>query len=284
MNKSLKNLAVIVIILIFVMSCGIKKPLTDLSPKPNEGIVAGRIKIYYNGHDVTKKTIIQFNQSGWGKYSYKVDTSRIILTRLPLGEGHISQLNYGPDIFCNIPREQSRFQIKDNLKINYIGDIIINWKGPWEGQDIFGLIAPIGDRINQPRSFNLYVLNNMNNTTKIINERFDTKIEYREALINAPKPGNKIIEELKKYDENKPEYLIFHLKSKKKVDGYLLLIDSNALYVENKKGDTLFVLLRKSVLKIHDKNGKDKTHSILNIIKKGDIYYEVYPRVIKLDH
>ena len=186
-----KKQMIIIILSILTMSCSSNKPITDLSPKPNEGIITGNIKVFYNGKDVTEKTIILFNEKMWGKYSYSPDSSGIILTRLPLGECYIARLAY-KNFFYNLPKEHSKFKINDNSEIYYIGDVFINWTGPKnKASAMFGLVGALADELVQDGSLNLYVENNLSKTIETINKRIHSKVDLKESLINAPKPDSK---------------------------------------------------------------------------------------------
>jgi len=79
-----KYLALLLSVL-FLVSCAANKKLTTLETTADEAIVAGKIKVLYNGLDVTDKAVVLFNEKTGGTYAYKPDSTGVLITKLPLG-------------------------------------------------------------------------------------------------------------------------------------------------------------------------------------------------------
>ena len=256
------------LIISIVISCTSRRALQQIQHKENSAIVAGKITVFYNGQDVTSNTDILFNEIMWGKYSYRSDTSHIILTELPLGEGYISRLKY-QNFFINVPKEKSLFLLKDNTQINYLGNITIDWKGSKsKSSNIFGLVGALADEANPDGIVNIYVESKISEIQDYVNVKFGTEHQVLSNEIKALPLDTIAIQNIKKSEDEISVYSDFKLKDGTTIQGKLMSKKDNMLYVRNKK--TMFIFDRdKLELILYD--GREVTEQTLAQAEEKDI-------------
>lgn len=94
--------------------------------KPDEALVVAKIRVIYNGEDVTKGCSVLFDS----KWSGTLDESGYIITRLPVGKYTFSHLIHNSGLMQHrFKAEELTMQIKGGDTINYVGDITFEWKG-----------------------------------------------------------------------------------------------------------------------------------------------------------
>ena len=244
---------------VLLVSC-VKKPLTKLEPKKDSAIIAGKIYVYYNGIDVSEKASILFNEVLWGKYAYKTDSSHILLTELPLGEAHIARLAYD-NFILNLPREKSAFTLEDPSKINYVGDIVIDWKGnDFKAPNMFGLAGALADEANPDGVAEIYVESNMGVIQEYINQKFGPGYQVIPNEIRAANFDSTAQANLYKSHNPKKEYFDVLLKDGEQISGKVISKKDDELYV--KRGKVIYLIKLHRISKILD-NDVDVTESTL---------------------
>jgi len=255
------SFAIICILGSFLVSCGTKKPLIKIEPKKDSSIIAGKIDIFYNGKDVTEDATVLFNEIMLGKYAYKTDTSHILLTDLPIGEGHIARLQY-KNFIINVPKEKSSFILEDNSKINYIGHITVDWKGPDSKLPggMFGLVGAIADEANPDGVVKIYVDSGIEEIKNYIIEKFGSNHEIISNEIKATPFDDTAKLNLSKSYDPKYDYYDVILTSGEEVNGKVYSKKEDELYIKNKQ--IVYIIKIDKISKIL-KDGVDVTDNIL---------------------
>ncbi|MCK4654270.1 MAG: hypothetical protein KAU01_07485 [Candidatus Cloacimonetes bacterium] len=255
------KLSIIFLSVLILTACVANKQLTTLQREPNESIIVGKIKVLYNGNDVTDKSYLCFNERATGKYDYKPDSTGYIITKLPVGDGFLSRITY-TNIIYNLPKDMALFHVSDSNKIHYIGDLTVNWVGPKSKiSGMFGLVGAIIDELNNDGDLEVYAINNQNETMKYFYNKFQTDMEVENIVLNVPHPDSlshhKIFAEI----NDNPNLLSFNLKKNKSCKGLLRMIKKETIFVE--QGKKLYVFKQKNLISIIDQDGNDVTEEIL---------------------
>ena len=267
---------IFLLILILLNSCASRKPLEQIQPKKNSAIVAGKLFVFYNGKDVTPHTDILFNEILWGKYSYRTDSSHILLTELPLGEGHISRLKY-KNFIINVPKEKSWFLLQDNTRINYLGHITIDWKGSESKfPNMFGLVGAIADEAKPDGILDIYVESKINEIQGYVESKFGSEHQILSNQIEALPLDSTAIQNLKKSADELSIYSDFKLKDGTLLQGRLICKKNEKLYVRKKR--TMFIFGIEKLESIQE-NGQVVTEQALNQVEEKDI--DLFNYVVK---
>jgi hypothetical protein len=219
----------------YLVGCGSRKPLNKIESKQDSAIIAGKIDIFYNGVNVTEYTNILFNEIMWGKYVYKTDTSHILLTELPLGKGHIARLQY-ENFILNLPKEKSTFVLTDPSKINYLGNIVIDWKGKdFKAPNMFGLAGALADEANPDGIVEIYVDSQLDEIKNYIDEKFGPDHEIISNEIAAAPFDSKAKLNLSKSYNPKRDYYDVTLNDGNEINGKIVSKKNDELYVKNER-------------------------------------------------
>lgn len=148
----------------FACSCASTVVIKDFSPanaKPEEGIVAGRIKINYNGFEHTQHCafaidngtnfVIKLSQDGW------------ILAKIPAGPAKVYRIacdDNGSGYFYEF--KNVALTIKPYPEKTYIGDMEVEWKtkGGMKAAVAFGVIGALADQSSSDGKMQVAVKNN----------------------------------------------------------------------------------------------------------------------------
>ena len=122
-------------LLLFLSGCatGRLSRLEDVSP--DEAAIIARIKVKYNGEDVTKGSGIAINlpSTGAPMYKYWADENGYIIGKAPLGINSIDLVSAGPMAvgrFSHIFKSKElSFELNRGQEIFYLGDITFDWHG-----------------------------------------------------------------------------------------------------------------------------------------------------------
>ena len=224
------------VVIFFIINCSVNKQLVEIKNTENQAVVAGNILVYYNGEDITSETTILFNEISWGKYSYKPGVNHRIMTYLPLGESHIARLAY-KNFRINIDKEHSSFLLKDAGKINYIGNIYIDWRGDDSKMpNMFGLLGALADEAVPDGQLKVFVENNEQDIRNFINQHYGSDYELVANIIKAvPYDSSKrtIIASQETYVEG-PKNYTFKLHDGRKIRGRLIGKKDGELYINNR--------------------------------------------------
>ena len=273
--KAFMSLFLMTFISTFSIGC-VKKPLTKLEPKKDSAIIAGKVYVYYNGLDVSQNTDILFNEVLFGKYAYKTDSSHILLTELPLGEAHIARLQY-ENFILNLPREKSTFTLKEPSKINYLGDIVIDWKGnDFKAPNMFGLAGALADEANPDGVAEIYVESNMGVIQEYINQKFGPGYQVIPNEIRAANFDSTAQANLYKSHNPKKEYFDVLLKDGEQISGKVISKKDDELYV--KRGKVIYLIKLHRISKILD-NGVDVTEPTLQNTQEK--YVDLFKYVVE---
>lgn len=259
-----------------LLVCCVKRPLTKLEPKKGSAIIAGKVYVYYNGIDVSEETGILFNEVLWGKYAYKTDSSHILLTELPLGEGHIARLQY-ENFILNLPREESSFTLEDPTKINYLGDIFIDWKGKdFKAPNMSGLVGALADEASPDGIAKVYVKSNIDEIQDYINQKFGAVHQVIPNEIQAANFDSTAQANLYKSYNPKKGYFDVLLMDGEKISGKIISKKDNELYV--KRGKVIYLIKLYRISKILD-DGVDVTESTLQNTEEK--YIDLFKYVVE---
>lgn len=139
-----KVLALLTLMLLASGCATTSKSIDVANTSVDEGVVLGKIKIVYNGSDLTDACAISFNERESNLFA--LETDGLIIQKLPKGRSTIREIfcvKFGYRearyIFSNPPT----FENLGNGKITYIGDMRIDWKTADEIKvgRMFGLIG-----------------------------------------------------------------------------------------------------------------------------------------------
>ena len=268
--------SIILILIAFVISGCIttNKQLTTLDLEPGESIVWGRIKVLYNDKEITAKTTLCFNEKMTGKYNYKPDSTGNIITKLPVGNCFISRVAY-TNFFYNLPTEMTQFFINDQSKVNYIGDLTINWIGKKSKiSGMFGLVGAIVDELNNDGELEVYVVDNLDEFIQYFNSRYNSDLEFNNIVLDLPHPDSLSQHTIFVNPSANPNYLNFNMTKDRTCYGLLRFIKKNEVFVED--GKKLFIIRKKDLISITDKEGNNITEEILNQTDFKRINYNSY--------
>ncbi|MCF7918513.1 MAG: hypothetical protein K9N06_01190 [Candidatus Cloacimonetes bacterium] len=257
----MKILMILIAVIIMMAGCTVNRQLTDLTTGEEEALVGGRLKVLYNGEDVTERSMIYFNEIMTGKYNYRPDSTGYLITRLPRGECYLSRISY-ENFFYNFQVDHLDFDLNDNQKITYLGDLTINWVGPkYKMSGMFGLVGAIADEMVNDGNIEIYARNNLEEFSAYLAEHYNTsrKIEYYQ--LNFPDPDDFQAHKVFSDRTTNPENLTFNLTNNEKCYGKLRLLKKNEIYVED--GKKLYVFKRKRLISITDSDQNDVTEEVL---------------------
>ncbi len=256
--------------------------LTTLNTTDNEGIVAGRIEIYYNDENVTNNSTILFNEFMWGTYPFQPDEIGFIVTKLPVGDNFFARISY-KNFFINITREHTLFNVIGNNKISYIGNITIDWEGPDYKINtgvmfgaVGGALGALADQMNPDGSIDIYVEDKENEIVDYIHQTFGHEMEMVNVLIPVPDISQKNSKEI---IEIPSDYLTFNINDGRKVYGKLKGIKKKEIYVED--GKILYIIKKDLLLSILE-NDVDVTEMKLNQSQFNPINFNAYAEFIDI--
>ena len=257
----MRNFLIIIGFLIVLTSCTVNKQLVTLNTNEEEAIVGGKLKVLYNGKDVTEESTILFNEIMTGKYNYRADSTGFIVTKLPIGESFMSRVSY-LNFFTNLPKESTDFVLTTNDKVTYIGDLTVNWVG--DGSKIsgmFGLVGAVIDEMNDDGNVEIYSKNNLDEFTSYFSEKYNSNMEIVFIDLNLPDPDSLSLHKIFNDPSKNPNYLTFNLTNDSKCYGRLRMQKKNKIYVE--AGRKLYIFDKKRLNSVHDFNKNDVTNEIL---------------------
>ena len=269
-----KNTVILILIAYLLAACTVNKQLTTLDLEPGESIVAGRVKVFYNGEGITDNTTLFFNEKMTGKYNYKPDSTGYIITKLPVGSCFIRRVAY-TNFFYNLPTEMTQFFINNQSKVNYIGDLTINWIGKKSKiSGMFGLVGAIVDELNNDGELEVYVVDNLDEFIQYFNSRYNSELEFNNIVLDLPHPDSLSQHTIFVNPSANPNYLNFNMTKDRTCYGLLRFIKKNEVFVED--GKKLFIIRKKDLISITDKEGNNITEEILNQTDFKRINYNSY--------
>lgn len=272
-------------LMVFLTNCGSRKPLMQIESKAGQAIVAGKIYVYYNGVDVSENVSVGFNELGPGRFTYRTDSSHILLTHFPMGECYIANLAHR-GFSIGIPKEKSLVTISSPDSIYYLGDITIAWKGANHkvhgavlfgllgaliykipGAMLFGLIGVILDGANPDGMADLYVESNPDSMAVSISNKYGTQKPLKTNIIPAALLTADIKENITK-NIIKTYIYQFNLNDGQSIQGKLFKKTDDELCIIDKK--VVYIVKRVKLLSI-TRDGQDITEEALNDFQELDI-------------
>ena len=124
----MERIIIIIVFCLVIFSCALSDKPISVPLKLNEALVGGKVKILFNGEDVSKNASIQFSNTFGGTYKFFPDSIGIMISKINVGKGYLNKIIYA-DISEKIKRENAKFVISEPNQIYYLGDITINLKG-----------------------------------------------------------------------------------------------------------------------------------------------------------
>ncbi|MDR0581765.1 MAG: hypothetical protein LBG31_02260 [Prevotellaceae bacterium] len=124
----MKKLYLLTLSIFCLFSCGSGRIVTT-ETKPTETIIFGKFTINSKTPLKNKKVLIHFNERLWGKNAVWLDDNGYFYLKIPLGKNFIALVEYreGMGFYKNIPDNYATFDLSQNDKIYYIGDIELEW-------------------------------------------------------------------------------------------------------------------------------------------------------------
>lgn len=128
----MNRLLIVSICVLFLCGCPARiTKIEDISPK--EAAIIAKLKVLYNGEDVTKNSgiILDVPSVSIPMYKFRPDENGYIYGRVPLGNISIRSL----DILSGFGRsnlfkaDELTFKLDRGQAIFYLGDITFDWKG-----------------------------------------------------------------------------------------------------------------------------------------------------------
>ena len=272
-------------LVVFMTNCSSRKPLMQIESKEGQAIVSGKIYVYYNGVDVSENVSVRFNELGPGRFTYRTDSSHILLTHFPMGECYIAKLAY-QGFKINIPKEQSLVTISSSDSIYYLGDITFAWKGANHkvpgavlfgllgaliykipGAVLFGLVGVILDDANPDGKVDIYVESNPASMAVSISNKYGTQKPLKTNIMPAALLTADIKENITK-NIIKTYIYQFNLNDGQSIQGKLFKKTDDELYIIDKK--VVYIVKRVKLLSI-TRDSQDITEEALNDFEKLDI-------------
>jgi hypothetical protein len=174
--------------------CASIGPITSVDKGPNEAIVIGRIRVFYNGEDVTKDSTIWFRSRGSSKdFAYQPDQHGTVYTKLPVGSYHVQRVEYRSFVGTfhhEFLEQRAPFAISDHVRVNYIGDLTLDWKGrslkPSQALLMLGVVGGIASAIADIGNDGEIAIGTADNSVRALrafNERFHTRMELASSPV-----------------------------------------------------------------------------------------------------
>lgn len=270
--KKLSSFGLVLLILIAI-SCASTGHLTSTEVKPDEAIVAGKVRVLYNGKDVTSESGILFNTLMIAKYPYKFDESGFFVTKLPIGKNSIRRLSYR-NLHQNFNDGYAFFEITSIGKIHYIGDITFKWSGPKNKFSPGGLLFALGNELDSDGKLEVTVDSLPVPTVKYFVSKFNERKKFTISLLKID-----------------PRRLLDSQKTDKDYSFAIILDDDTKLIGEVKKtkkdkiylakGHDLYVIRTKRIKKIYE-YGKAVLFDELTRRDFGRLHYGRHPNTIQI--
>jgi hypothetical protein len=184
------------------LGCGIPQvhvkdaeDLTSLSP--NEAIVLAKIRILYDGNDVTQKTNVTFCNSTEAslcssRFSYYMATgvskTGYMFARMPVGSNWLAFINFSfSSTFTFQGKDHLTFTLSKPGQVYYIGDITIDWISESTGRTVARHISPFPVATGGEATLTLQ--DALADAQKAFNEHFGSnlKVESSLARVDATK-------------------------------------------------------------------------------------------------
>ncbi|NQV51092.1 MAG: hypothetical protein HQ507_11375 [Candidatus Marinimicrobia bacterium] len=256
----------------------------------DEGLVAGKLTVLYNGKDVSREAIMLFNEIWVGKFSYRGQTDGYIITKLPLGQNHIARIAYLQN-FLNLDITNTGFYLSERSKMTYIGDIIIDWKGP-RGKIpagiMFGLLGAIIDEAIPDGTINLITKDNEAETVAYVNQALNLNMESNKSLVMTTLTHS-LSDSLTPILSNQPltvmeaplshDHIRIVHSAGNPVSGSFLAHNKNKLYFENQ--NILYVVHLEEIESMSDSSGEVSVADLDRIANKS-INFNSYKDIITL--
>ena len=127
------NLLTLLLAVVFTAGCFSNKLQRVEDLAPNEAGAVARIRIVYNGKDVTKGSEVVFNAPTFGfpKYAYALGEEKgYVFAKLPVGRNSIDVLVHkGGIVHHNFHPDELTFQLGEGKAVYYLGDMTLDWPG-----------------------------------------------------------------------------------------------------------------------------------------------------------
>src|SRR5712671_4524062 len=138
------------LLMILILAVGCASVPTQKSYKPeallaDEGAVVGRVKVVYNGADLTSKCAVCFRTVNGP--CYQLDDSCFVAMTLQAGECSIRRIQCDKDGERHYHLEGATFQVTPSAK-TYFGDVNIAWLNDqgFKPSQLFGFIGALVDQ------------------------------------------------------------------------------------------------------------------------------------------
>ena len=256
----------------------------------DEGLVVGKLTVLYNGKDVSRETIILFNEIMFGEYPYRGQYDGYIITKLPQGLNHVSRISYMQN-FINLDKTNTGFVVGERSKMTYIGDITIDWQGPKGKVPIglmFGVLGALLDEAIPDGTINFITEDNEAETVAYINQAMSLNMGSTKSLIQTTLTHS-LSDSLTPILSGQPlpkisvPLAVDHIQiinsAGNTVSGKFLAHKKKKLYFENQK--ILYVVYVDVIKSMHDANGP-VTVEDLDQRKKQSVNFNGYSDIITL--
>jgi len=279
----------ILILTIIITGCSVNTQLLNLEQTPYEAIATGKVRVYYNGEDITSDSKIAFNEPNYRPKSYELNHDGIFVHRLSKGINALTQVRY-KNLTLHIPAEIARFTIPENGSLNYIGDLTVNWVdntgnsggmvgaglflGGIPGAIVLGGIGALADKSGQAE---VYSENNLNEMEKYLEFRYDSTMSVNDLTIPLTSPDDYANHQLFIHPSHNPKYLEFVVKHGESVYGKLRYVKKKKIYVLCE--DKIYVIPRKKLVAIKNKSGETLSLETLSDRPFGIINFNKYETI-----
>ncbi len=176
-----------------------------------------------------------------------------------------------------MPREKSAFTLEDPTKINYLGNIYIDWKGnDYKAPNMFGLVGALADEANPDGVAEIYVESKIGNIQAYITQKFGPGYQVIPNEIQAANLDSTVLANFSKPYIPKIRYFDILLTDGEKISGKVISKKDDELYV--KKGKVIYLIKLYRISKILD-NGIDVTESTLRNTEEK--YVDLFKYVVE---
>jgi hypothetical protein len=196
--KLINKFVIMFVIAISISGCATNILVESLNHDTNNGLAIGKFVVKMNGENITShKTGIFFNEYVSGKFSLEFDDREYYIFKLPAGINNMARLFHITNSYkvmkYNFNTSETSFNI-DALKINYIGDLVIEWNDAnknFTASEIVG--GAIGGFLSDKETtggVTITINNNIDQAKKFLEGKFNEPIEIVFSPIRNPEQSH----------------------------------------------------------------------------------------------
>lgn len=257
-----------------------------MEPAEGKALVTGAVQVYFNGKCVTNQASILFNENALENTPYQLDYEGRFTCQLPVGSNYISKIYY-QNVCLKIPTGMANFVVKADNKINYLGDLSVDWQHDnFQGALIVmatALTGLVGGLVmlelteaysQEEYQQLLYVENNLEEAKNYLISEYNTNLDLLDLTFNFPEPGT-YFDPIEPVDHSlNPNFLTFSTHNKKICYGNLRYLKKNKIYVQCE--NIIYVIPKKNLNSITNYTGANISLQSISQKKFEPLNYDSY--------